>query len=117
MAAARTRHTPEQCIPASDALARAFLFLGKRWNALVLGALSGGPLGFRDLARATGGISDSVLSDRLTDLAGAGLISRTVQEGPPVTVTYALTDRGLALMPALEQIANWAQEHLPAEGR
>lgn len=103
------------CVPAAASLARAFRFLGKRWNAVVLGHLSGGPAGFRELSRAIEGISDSVLSDRLSDLAAGGLIVRTVDEGPPVAVTYALTDRGRALMPALEQIAEWARENLPEE--
>jgi DNA-binding HxlR family transcriptional regulator len=31
-----------------------------------------------------------------------------------VAVTYELTERGRALMPALEQIAFWARENLPA---
>jgi len=106
----------EDCARGDAALARAFVFLGKRWNAVVLGILSSGPAGFRELSRAIGGISDSVLSDRLSDLTGAGLIARTVDEGPPISVSYALTDRGRALMPALEQIAVWANEHLaPAE--
>ena len=102
----------EDCARGDAALARAFVFLGKRWNAVVLGILSSGPAGFRELSRAIGGISDSVLSDRLADLAGAGLLARTVDEGPPVSVSYALTDRGRALVPALEQIALWSQEHL-----
>ena len=80
---------------------------------MVLGRLSAGPAGFRELSRAIDGISDSVLSDRLSDLTAGGLIARTVDEGPPVTVSYALTDRGRALMPALEQIARWAEDHLP----
>lgn len=101
------------CVPAAAALSRAFGFLGKRWNAVVLGGLSAGPAGFRELSRAIGGISDSMLSDRLSDLAAAGLITRTVDAGPPVAVSYALTERGRALMPALEQVALWAQEHLP----
>jgi DNA-binding HxlR family transcriptional regulator len=101
------------CIPAAVALSRAFRFLGKRWNAVVLGALSAGPSGFRELSRAIDGISDSMLSDRLSDLSKAGLITRTVDEGPPVAVSYALTERGRALMPALEQIALWAEEYLP----
>ena len=113
MAATRTKQTKaEQCVPAAAALAKAFTFLGKRWNAVVLGALSSGPAGFRELSRTIDGISDSMLSDRLSDLAAAGLITRTVDEGPPVAVSYALTDRGQALMPALEQIARWASEHL-----
>jgi len=44
---------------------RAFDLLGKRWTGVVLGTLSGGPTGFRALARAVEGISDSMLSDRL----------------------------------------------------
>jgi DNA-binding HxlR family transcriptional regulator len=104
----------EQCARGDAALARAFVFLGKRWNGVVLGNLNSGPAGFRELARAIGGISDSVLSERLSDLTAAGLISRTVDEGPPLAVSYALTERGRALMPALEQISLWAQEHLPA---
>src|SRR3954454_201543 len=95
----------DACIPAAAALARAFHFLGKRWNAVVLGHLSAGPAGFRELSRAIDGISDSVLSDRLTDLAAGRLITRTVDEGPPISVSYELTDSGRALMPALEQIA------------
>jgi DNA-binding HxlR family transcriptional regulator len=114
--AADPAHIPaDACIPAAAALARAFRFLGKRWNAVVLGHLSAGPAGFRELARAIDGISDSVLSDRLADLTKGGLITRTVDEGPPLAVSYALTDRGRALMPALDQIALWAQENLPDE--
>ena len=81
----------EECVRGDAALARAFEFLGKRWNGVVLGVLRGGPAGFRELSRAIGGISDSVLSDRLADLAEAGLVVRTVDEGPPVPVSYALT--------------------------
>jgi DNA-binding HxlR family transcriptional regulator len=107
--------SPDQCVPRAESLARAFRFLGKRWTAVLLGRLSEGPAGFRELSRAIGGVSDSVLSDRLSDLAAGGLVIRTVDEGPPLSVTYALTDSGRALMPALQQIAVWAQEHLTAE--
>lgn len=54
-----------------------------------------------------------MLSDRLSELGDAGLVSRTVTEGPPVSVTYALTEAGRALLPALEGISRWAEEHLP----
>ena len=115
--APRTRSVSrDQCVPAAESLARAFRFLGKRWTAVVLGHLGAGPVGFRELSRSVGGVSDSVLSDRLSDLAAGGLVTRTVDEGPPLSVSYALTDAGRALMPALEQIALWADEHLPADG-
>ena len=104
----------EACVGADAALVRAFDLLGKRWTGVVLGTLSSGPAGFRVLSRAVEGISDSMLSDRLSALCNAGLVSRTVAEGPPVSVGYELTDAGRALLPALEQIGRWADEHLPA---
>ena len=101
------------CVRGDAPLARAFVLLGRPWNAAVLGALQGGPAGFRELSRSIPGVSDSVLSNRLSSLAGANLITRTVDEGPPVSVTYALTDAGRALIPMLRQISQWAAEHLP----
>ena len=96
------------------ALSRAFGFLGKRWNGMLLGALGAGPAGFSELKRGLG-VSDSVLSDRLTELSGAGLVTRTVDAGPPVAVTYELTDAGRALLPALTALGDWARDNLPAE--
>jgi DNA-binding HxlR family transcriptional regulator len=104
----------DACQSGDAALARAFGFLGKRWNAVLLGILAAGPTGFRELSRAIGRISDSVLSLRLAELTRAGLITRTVDAGPPVSVSYALTDCGRALIPALEQISQWSRGHLPA---
>ena len=89
-----------------------FDLLGKRWTGVLLGTLRASPVGFRALARAVPGISDSVLSDRLGELTEAGLVARTVAEGPPVSVTYTLTEAGRALLPALEQIRRWAERHL-----
>ena len=117
MAAAPERQPPvdaEACVRADAALVRAFDLLGRRWTGVLLGTLSGGPAGFRAVSRAVDGISDSVLSDRLTELCNVGLATRTVDEGPPISVAYELTDAGRALLPALEQITRWAEEHLPA---
>ncbi|WP_152361702.1 winged helix-turn-helix transcriptional regulator [Microlunatus speluncae] len=98
-----------------ESLARAFQFLGKRWNGVLLGTLMNGAAGFAELRRSIPGISDSVLSDRLSELAGAGLVQRTVREGPPVTVGYRLTPAGEALLPALEELMAWARRHLTEE--
>ncbi|HEX8858678.1 MAG TPA: helix-turn-helix domain-containing protein [Actinomycetes bacterium] len=103
-----------ECARADAALVRAFDLLGKRWTGVVLSTLRGGPAGFRALARSVEGISDSMLSDRLGELSDAGLVTRTVTEGPPLAVRYELTDAGRALLPALEQITRWAEKYLPS---
>jgi DNA-binding HxlR family transcriptional regulator len=100
------------CATADATLVRAFDLLGKRWTGVLLGTLRDGSVGFRALSRAVPGISDSVLSDRLRDLADAALITRRVDDGPPVSVSYALSEAGLALLPALTQIRDWAARYL-----
>lgn len=88
-------------------------FLGKRWNGVILATLAGGRLGFADVRRAVDGISDSVLAGRRTDLAAAGLVERIVDPGPPVAVSYGLSDAGRAPVPTLEALAGRAEENLP----
>ena len=95
------------------ALVAAFGLLGKRWNGLILGALTADGAGFAELRRSVGTITDSVLSDRLAELGRAGLIERTVTDSRPPGVSYRLTDSGAALKPILANLAGWASEHLP----
>jgi DNA-binding HxlR family transcriptional regulator len=95
------------------ALSQVFAILGKRWNGIIVGALSNGPASFSQLGRGVTGISDSVLSDRLSGLATAGIVTRVVDSGPPVSVSYALTPAGQALLPAMDELRDWAQDHLP----
>src|ERR1700744_6342323 len=85
------------------ALTRAFDLLGKRWNGIILATLSGEPAGFAELRRGVGSITDSVLSDRLTELAEAGLVTRTVTDARPPGVSYQLTATRQALLPVLDQ--------------
>lgn len=103
-------HEPASC---DAALSRAFGFLGKRWSGVLLATLISGPLGFGELRRAVAGISDSVLSERLSELTRAGLIQRSVDEGPPIAVSYGLTASGSALLPTLEKLTEWAYVNLP----
>jgi DNA-binding HxlR family transcriptional regulator len=93
-------------------LSRAFRLLGKRWNGMIVGVLSKGSFGFAELRRGIGTITDSMLSDRLTELADAGLVARTVTDTRPPGVSYELTKAGAALVPILDQLAGWADNHL-----
>jgi len=112
--AVRHQGVAQSCSAANAALTRAFGFLGKRWNGVLLGTLTGGPMGFAELKRAVEGISDSMLSERLAELAAAGLVVRQVDAGPPVAVHYELTESGQALLPALQALTTWAEDNLPA---
>lgn len=103
----------EDCARSDASLVRAFDLLGRRWTGVILGTLGGGRASFRALARAVEGISDSVLVTRLGELTEAGLLTRSIDGGPPLSVAYELSESGRALLPALEQIGRWADQHLP----
>ncbi|GAB3598361.1 helix-turn-helix domain-containing protein [Angustibacter peucedani] len=107
------RREPEHAAPQCDAsLSLAFGLLGKRWNGIILGVLAGGPGGFADVRRAIGTITDSVLSDRLSELAAAGLVERSVTDSRPPGVRYGLTPAGERLVPILDELAGWAAQEL-----
>ena len=103
------------CTEPEGGITRVFQLLGKRWTGLILAALMNGPGHFAELRRATPGISERMLSDRLTELTELGLVTRTVEEGPPLRVRYRLTEAGQALKPAMVELTRWADAHLPSE--
>lgn len=105
-------HETEVPAVCDAALTQAFGLLGKRWNGVILGSLMERPAGFSEIRRALGGISDSVLSERLSELTAADLLIREVDPGPPVGVRYRLAPRGVALVPVLLDLMAWARGNL-----
>ena len=82
--------------------------IGKRWTGAIVCALIERPLRFGELGRAVPGLSDRLLSQRLRELEGEGIVVREVEAGTPVRVTYSLTERGTDLAPAIREIRAWA---------
>lgn len=87
--------------------------IGRRWTgAIVEVLLQGGEMRFSEIAAAVPELSDRLLSDRLKDLEQRGVVRREVHPGPPVKVTYELTDMGRSLQPALAELKAWARRWL-----
>ncbi|MET9090045.1 helix-turn-helix domain-containing protein [Streptomyces sp. NPDC004237] len=94
------------------AVARALELFGKRWTGLIVAVLLGGPAHFAELRRGIPGISERMLSDRLTELGAAQLVVREVHGGPPLRVSYRLTEAGAALESVFKELSRWAKRHL-----
>jgi DNA-binding HxlR family transcriptional regulator len=109
---------PPKCV---DSHCRAFQLaidvLGRPWTALILNVLQPGPLRFSELSERAQGPGDKVLSARLKDLEGRGLVLRTVEPGPPVRVSYELTDKGRAFGEVAQAIERWGRELVSEEKR
>ena len=98
----------KKCVDSQcEAFQSAIAVLGRPWNALILNVLQGGTKRFSELAEE--GPGEKILSARLKELEGSGLIERHVDAGPPVRVSYTLTQRGRGFRDVAEAIEKWGR--------
>ena len=76
--------------------------LGRRWALRLIWELRDGPGTFRALQAACGGVSSSVLSQRLAELRRAGVVALG-DDG------YALTSEGRELLAIYVPLETWAE--------
>ena len=79
-----------------------------KWQMLILLALEDESLRFAHLKRTVGDITQRVLTENLRGLEREGYLTRTVDAGPPIAVSYALTPLGLSLVKKIKPLVKWA---------
>lgn len=90
--------------------------LARPWNGLVLATLEeGGVLRFSELRERLEIIGDRMLAARLRELEARGLVERRVAPGPPVRVSYALTELGRGFSEVHRAIGHWGQRLTTAQ--
>lgn len=88
-------------------VARSLDVIGERWALLIVRELLLGPKRFNDLLAGLAGASPNVISQRLRELTGNGVI-RHRDLGPPARVrVYELTDWGRDLEPVVLHLGQW----------
>ena len=86
-----------------------------KWTLLLVRDLAEGRSRFCELERSLAGISPRTLSLRLRALEEEGIVERhTFPEVPP-RVEYALTDKGRALLPIIDDMRAYGEQWLGAE--
>lgn len=95
--------------------ATADLICGK-WTMLVIRDLADGRSRFCELERSLAGISPRTLSLRLRALEEHGIVERQTYPEVPPRVEYALTRKGGALLPLIEDMRRFGREWLCADG-
>jgi DNA-binding HxlR family transcriptional regulator len=86
--------------------------VGQKWTALLVHDLSEGARRFSELEHACPGISPRTLSERLRMLeAEQILVRRSYPESPP-RVEYELTEKGVALLPIIDEMRRFGHEWL-----
>lgn len=100
----QTRHNPRIRYDEGCLAAHALNTIGDRWALLVVRELMLAPKRFQAIRHGLPGVTAAVLTQRLTQLAQAGVLVH--EDG-----RYALTDSGRGLMPVLQAMCRWGALH------
>jgi len=85
---------------------------GDKWTLLVLrDLLLKGKQHFRELQASEEGIATNILADRLKRLEEQGIIVGETDPDDRRRVRYRATEKGIALLPVLVEIAAWGARH------
>lgn len=90
-------------------VAKASEILAKRWTPLILRELISGSTGFNEIHRGVPLMSRPLLSQRLRELAGSGVVGRSSDGG------YQLTEAGHELEPVIRAMGLWGQRWVESE--
>jgi DNA-binding HxlR family transcriptional regulator len=86
--------------------------IGTKWTSLIVHDLSEGPRRFTQLEHACPGISPRTLSERLHTLEAQGIVIRRSYPESPPRVEYELTEKGVGLLPIIEEMRSFGHHWL-----
>lgn len=87
--------------------------VGDKWILVIMKQmLMEGKETFKDFTESDEGIATNILSAKLKFLEEAGLLIKTQRPDNKKTNLYLLTEKGLALIPVLVELAIWSDENL-----
>lgn len=91
--------------------------IGGKWKMKILYQIaSNGKLRFNEMKRSITGVSFKMLSAQLKELEADDIIIRKEYPQVPPKVEYSLSEKGMTLMPVLNEMCRWGDAHLSSGG-
>ena len=87
--------------------------IGDRWTLVILRDLFGGKRRYGEFLASPEGITTNILAARLSSMEAGGLVTKSPYQERPTRYAYALTPRGRALKPTLQELCRWANSEFP----
>lgn len=87
------------------------LIRGKYKMVILYALMEFGTVRFNELQRYIGTVSFKTLSSTLKELEADGLVHREEYPQIPPKVEYSLTERGASLIPILDEMCAWGDDH------
>ena len=106
-----TRCIADECLGTTGFCYTLSLINGKYKMTILYTLMEFGVVRFNEMKKYIGGISYKTLSATLKELEADGLVHREEYPQIPPKVEYSLTERGRSLIPILDQMCAWGEEH------
>ena len=81
-----------------------------KWKLQIINALVDKPKRNSELLKQLHGISSKILSQKLKELEGFGLVNREIFPQIPPRVEYSLTKKAIKLKPIIMMLEQWGEE-------
>jgi DNA-binding HxlR family transcriptional regulator len=87
--------------------------VGDRWTLVILRDMVNGKKRFSEFLESPERITTNVLADRLDLIERAGLATRKAYHQRPKRYEYKLTMKGRDLLPVMQAMCRWTNQHYP----
>lgn len=94
-------------------LSAALDIIGDKWSLLLVRDMCMDKKRYGDFQSSPERIPTNILANRLKRLEASGILSKQAYQEKPVRYEYCLTAKGADLLPVLQQLAIWANHHIP----
>src|SRR5688572_7004033 len=86
--------------------------IGGKWKLLVLHLINNDINRFGKMSMMLKGVSKQMLTTQLRELENDGLIERKIYAEIPPRVEYFLSEKGKSMLPVIEAMRVWGDEHI-----
>ena len=86
--------------------------IGGKWKILILYVIHNDINRFGKMGMVLKDISKQMLTTQLRELENDGIIKRTIYPEIPPRVEYFLTEKGKSLLPIIDMMKVWGDQHI-----
>ncbi|RZJ78083.1 MAG: transcriptional regulator [Flavobacterium sp.] len=101
----------DECNKVLMAVSDALYAIGGKWKLMIIIAMARGNKRFTEIQKQVNGISARVLSSELKELETNGFITKKVENGYPVSITYELLPYSQTLEEVVGAMTKWGMQH------
>jgi DNA-binding HxlR family transcriptional regulator len=109
----RRPRTPDIAFRSGCPIATTLDLVGDRWSLVIVRDMIVGKAKFGEFLASPEQVPTNILTARLRRMEQVGLVVRQAYQNHPARYEYRLSDKGMALLPVLQDMCRWANTYVP----